>query len=268
MPTDALDPAELVHRLDLARTLAREAAEIILRHYSPLGHRFDAKPDGSPVTIADLQTEEHLRRRLALACPRDGLLGEEFGDQPGTSGYRWIIDPIDGTRSFVHGVPLFGTLIGLEFAGHRVAGVTHFPALGEQYFASRGGGAFLALRDHAPSPVRVSRVSSLADATLVTTDPAWMLRSPPEGFFARLAQSVRVLRGWSDCYAFAMVAAGRADIAIDPPMKPWDVAALEPLLLEAGASVTGWDGTPPTDGSRGLVACAPALWPALAGFLR
>lgn len=263
-----LDPAQLAPRLDLARTLAREAADIILRHYSPLGHRFDTKADGSPVTVADLETEQHLRDRLTKALPADGLLGEEFGDQPGTSGFRWVIDPIDGTRSFVHGVPLFGTLIGIEFNGQRAAGVAHFPALNEQYFAHAGGGAFLQIAGGQPRPLRASPVAAFDQATLVTTDPAWMLRSPPAGFFAELAQQCRVVRGWSDCYAFVMVAAGRADIAIDPPMKPWDVAALEPILREAGAHVSGWDGHPPTDGAQGLVTCTPPLWPLLAPRLR
>jgi histidinol-phosphatase len=263
--TPACDPRELAERFALAQTLASEAAELILTYYSPLGHRFEQKTDGSPVTIADLKTEELLRDRLARACPADGLLGEEFGDRPGRSGFRWVIDPIDGTRSFVHGVPLFGTMIGLEFRGERLAGVVHFPALGEQYAGCAGVGSTLrhrgvSGRSSEAVPLRCSRVGTLAEATIVTTDPAWMLRMPPVGFFAELCRRARVVRGWSDCYAFVMVAAGRADLAIDPPMKPWDVAALEPILREAGALSLDWSGGPAGDGSRGMVACTPGVW--------
>ena len=134
--------AELTDRLDFALQAARDASALILRYYQNADLAVELKSDESPVTAADRGAEELLRELIADAFPDDAVLGEEFGEQAGTSGYRWILDPVDGTKSFVHGVPLFGTLIGLEFGDECVAGVCRLPALGEVVYAARGSGAW------------------------------------------------------------------------------------------------------------------------------
>src|SRR5487761_451355 len=123
-------------RLELARAAAREAGAITLEYFRQNNYAVELKRDRSPVTVADRRAEEHLRRRIAAEFPADGILGEELGEQPGTSGYRWILDPIDGTKSFISGVPLYGTLIGVEFEGRSVVGVIRMPALDEMVSAA------------------------------------------------------------------------------------------------------------------------------------
>lgn len=267
-----LAPSELDQRLDLARHLAREAAALILTHYSPLGSRFDTKPDGSPVTIADKGAEELLRARLQRLCPSDAILGEEFGESPGSSGLRWILDPIDGTRSFVCGVPLFGTMIGLEDlhaaqpAQRFLAGVVRFPALHEEASARLGSGAFFAASGRPPAPARVSTIASLDAAILCTTDPRTFSERLGTARAAAALAPFKAVRSWSDCYAHIMVATGRAEAAVDAPMQLWDVAALAPIITEAGGTFTDWQGQP-TDGSQGAISTNTHLWPHLQPLL-
>src|SRR5262249_11417256 len=137
-----LDSSLLRSRLDLALRAARQAGDLIVEHYQAAGLTVDRKRDSSPVTIADRNAEQFLRREISTAFPNDAILGEEFGEQPGTSGFRWILDPLDGTKSFIHGVPLFGTLVGVEFEKRCVIGVCHFPALNETAWAATGQGAW------------------------------------------------------------------------------------------------------------------------------
>jgi histidinol-phosphatase len=260
-------PRDLDHHLALARDLAREAADFILARYSPQGCRFDTKSDGSPVTAADRGAEELIRRRLERERPHDAVLGEEFGPRDGSSGVRWILDPIDGTRSFVSGVPLFGTMIGVEVDGAFSVGVVRFPALDEELFARTGGGAFFRARHADPAPARVSSTANLADAVLCVTDPRVFVDALGPDRAARAAAPFKVVRSWSDCYAHMLVATGRADAAVDAPMALWDVAALAPIVTEAGGSFTDWHGHP-TTGPGGAVSTTPALWPALAPLIR
>lgn len=275
-PDPSLPQAETRARLDFARHAALQAQRFILKHFSPRGVRFDSKPDGSPVTAGDVGAEELVRDLIAKAWPDDGIIGEECGAHTGRSEYRWVIDPIDGTRSYIHGVPLFGTLIGVQkkapsndtraLDGWRcVAGVVRCPALNESAWAALGAGAWhewpvATGGSDAPQRIRVSATARLADASVSTTTPQAMLgagevSSGPDTrrFYESLNARVKLSRGWSDCYGFMLVATGRIDAMIDPPMKLWDVAALEPILLEAGGELTGWDGQP-TDGTTGAIA--------------
>lgn len=261
---------ETAARLDFARRLALEAQALILSHYAPGGSvRFQSKPDGTPVTAADVGAEELVRAGIARAFPADGLLGEECGHEPGTSDFRWVIDPIDGTKSFIHGVPLFGTLLGIQrragpedplaLDGWRsVAGVARFPALDECVWGSIGGdgdagGAFHASRhEPTPRPIRVSSVRTLAEAAVSTTSPRAMLTPERRAFYTAVCERCRLSRGWSDCYGHMLVATGQIEVMLEPPMKLWDVCALEPIVLAAGGRYTGFDGRP-TDGSTGAV---------------
>ena len=179
--------------MKLALQAGREAGRITLEHFRRGDLQVDRKGDDSPVTIADRRAEEHLRRRIAEAFPEDGILGEELPERPGASGFRWILDPIDGTKSFIHGVPLYSTLIGIEHDGRSVAGVILIPALDECVYAVEGGGAWYALQDQPPRPARVSACPSLAEG-LFRHQRDRQLRhgGPPRSVLS----SCRPLRAW------------------------------------------------------------------------
>jgi len=235
-----------VDELALARRAAEEAGRFALGHFKT-GLTVEAKADGSPVTLADRGAEERLRAVLGAACPADGILGEELGEVAGTSGRRWIIDPIDGTQSFIRGVPLWGVLVALEDRGECVVGVVALPALGETLWAARGGGAFVN-----GAPARVSAVRTLADATVLTSDGGPRhFGDKHAGFQALLGRAARH-RGWGDCYGYALVATGRAEVMLDPLMNAWDAAAVKPIIEEAGGTFCAWDGAPTIYGGSAL----------------
>jgi len=232
--------------LDVAIGAVEAAGRITLEYFRG-DLEVERKADASPVTIADRRAEESLRKTIAETFPDDAILGEEFGTQPGRSGRRWIIDPIDGTQSFIRGVPLYGVLLGLEDQGRCVVGAVAFPALGETYWAAQGAGAFLG-----GAPIRVSEVSRVADATLLTSD------AKPEHYddlyagYERLLRCSARQRGWGDCYGYALVARGAADVMVDPKLNPWDIAALIPILEEAGGTFFDWSGVTRIDGGSGI----------------
>jgi histidinol phosphatase-like enzyme (inositol monophosphatase family) len=229
------EPGELAELRAFAIDAARAAGRITLETFgSALG--FDTKPDGSPVTDADRRAEEYLRGRIAEACPRDGILGEEFGTVDGDSGRAWTVDPIDGTASFIHGVPLYGVLVGLLDGDEAVLGVIHFPALDETVAAARGGGCAWWQRGLDRSPTRVRPTVRLDQALVLSTDFSRL--EAPGAALERLARAAGRLRTWGDCYGHALVATGRAEAMIDPRMSPWDSAPLLPVVEEAGGRFT------------------------------
>jgi histidinol phosphatase-like enzyme (inositol monophosphatase family) len=232
---------DLEARFELALAAAREAGRSTLAHYQSESLAVELKGDASPVTVADRRAEQMLRDRISRDFPDDAILGEEFGEQPGTSGYRWILDPIDGTKSFVAGVPLYGTLVGVERDRRSVIGVIYLPALDECAYANTGQGAWHVRGQDAPRRARVSSCSKLSQAVLSTSE----LRYPTparQQALARLVQATRINRTWGDCYGYLLVATGRADVMIDPVMNVWDAAALQPILIEAGGTLTDWQG--------------------------
>jgi len=234
---------DLAARLQLAVSAAREAGQLTLGYYQRADLAVELKHDSSPVTVADRQAEQLLRDRISRQFPQDGILGEEFGETSGSSGYRWILDPIDGTKSFVHGVPLYGTLVAVECEQAGQIGVIQIPVLDECVYAARGQGAWFVRKGAAPVPARVSSCASLKQALLCTSE----LRFPtPERqqVLDRLVRATRINRTWGDCYGYLMVATGRADVMLDPIMALWDIAALQPILTEAGGSLTDWQGQP------------------------
>lgn len=226
-------PDEVREILDLAVTLAEEAGAVTLRHY---GRRVahDAKGDGTPVTVADREAEELLRRRIAERYPDHGVLGEEFGETHAGARVRWILDPIDATRSFMRGVPLYGVLLGVEIDGAATVGVAHFPPLGETVAAGLGVGCTWNGR-----PCRVSDATRLEDALVLTTDPKTVEGSRG---WAELQHRGGVVRSWGDCYGHALVATGRAEVMVDPIMNAWDSAPFLPIMVEAGGRFTSLDG--------------------------
>lgn len=254
-------------RLDFALKVSLEAAEIILSHYQSQTLGVESKADDSPVTVADKGAEQLIRAALAAEFPNDGILGEEFDDVASSSGYRWVLDPIDGTKPFIYGVPLFGTLIGIEFEGRMVAGVCRLPALKEVMYAVEGEGAWWKIGDAEPVRAQVSQETDLAHARLMFTEPTSDIRCGRGEVLPALLQKVRIARGWGDCYGHMLVATGRADIAVDPQMSPWDIAALIPIVREAGGSCTDWKGEENISGGDG-VSVTPALKAAVFELLK
>jgi histidinol-phosphatase len=225
-------------RYDLAIDAAQKAGDLARTYYETT-FAVEHKADNSPVTIADKQAEELIRSMVAKAFPGDGFLGEEFGDQPGTSGFRWVIDPIDGTKSFIRHVPIWATLIGLEYKGEQIGGVAYVPVLGMTYRALRGGGAFVNER-----PIRVSGVPKLAEAMLCYSSVGWFTRAGREQTFLELYRRTARQRGFGDFYGFVLVAEGAADVMLEHGVNPWDVAATKAIVEEAGGRFTDWDDNP------------------------
>ena len=237
---------ELQKLLDFAVEAARQAGEITMEYFqtalSP-----ERKPDRTLVTAADRKAEEKLRALIRETYPDHGILGEEFGEQRSDSGRTWIIDPLDGTASFVHGVPLFGVLLGLEIEGEVVLGVANFPALDEIVYAGRGMGCFWNGRR-----ATVSGVNDLKEALLLYTDGAAFEPNGRGPAFRHLIAATRMHRSWGDCYGHILVATGRAEVMLDPIMSVWDCAALLPILLEAGGTFTDWEGRPTIYGGNAI----------------
>jgi histidinol-phosphatase len=221
--------------LDFAVETASEAGRLALRHFRA-GVAVEWKADRSPVTAADRDAEALVRRLIEARFPAHAIVGEEMGESDRDSTYRWIVDPIDGTQSFIRGVPLWGVLLGLEIAGEMVVGVVRLPALDETIAAATGLGCWWNDR-----PARVSDVDRLNEALVLVTDTIDLSRRRP-GAFRALHARARSQRGWSDCYGHTLVATGRADAMLDPIMSAWDCAPLLPILREAGGTFTDWNG--------------------------
>ncbi|MCA1591627.1 MAG: histidinol-phosphatase [Acidobacteria bacterium] len=230
------DSHELQRLLDFSVAIAQEAGEITLRYFRKEVGTY-RKANDTFVTDADLEAEKFLRRAITESFPEDAILGEEEGERDGLSGRRWIIDPIDGTYSFVHGVPLYGVLVGLEIAGEPTVGVINVPALGEIVYAARGLGCFWN-----DSPARVSQTSSLDEALVLSTDFGTCAQHGFGHAADELQRRAAARRTWGDCYGYALVATGRADIMLDPVVAVWDCAALSPIVEEAGGTFTDWNG--------------------------
>jgi histidinol-phosphatase len=231
---------DLQSRLDLAVAIAREAGRSTLDFFRRVDLAVEQKSDLSPVTVADRQAEQMLRQRISSRFTTDGVLGEEFGETTGNSGYRWILDPIDGTKSFIRGVPLYGTLVAVEYGGRSLIGVIYIPALDECVYAAAGHGCWYERGNRPRESARVSSRASLAESLLSASET----RFPPprQEAYNRLQRASLVSRTWGDCYGYLLVATGRAEVMIDPIMHLWDVAALQPILEEAGGTLTDWQG--------------------------
>ena len=222
--------------LEFAVEVAWRAGRTALAYYQT-GIAAETKPDASPVTAADRAAEQLVRELIETRFPQDGIVGEEFGTVRGDATRRWIVDPIDGTRTFVRGVPFFGCLLALEENGEPLVGVMYFPALEDTIYAARGEGAWWNGRR-----ALVSDVTSLDQALVLTTDVDAITRQGYADGFQRLRSRAGMFRTWGDCYGHALVATGRAEIMLDPIMSVWDAAALAPIVDEAGGVFTSWSG--------------------------
>jgi len=235
---------DLESRLEVALELAKTAGKSTLEFFQKADLSFEKKEDSSPVTVADQNSEKIIRAGLADKFPEDGIIGEEYGTVEGSTGYRWIVDPIDGTKAFIAGVPLFGTMIGIEKDGKSRVGVVYIPGLDECIYAAQGQGAWYERPHHDPIQARVNKIGSLSEGVMVTSQVStFNKRNATQGFLELEGRSF-VTRTWGDCYGYMLVATGRAVAMIDPLMSIWDAAALQPIMEEAGGTFTSWTGEP------------------------
>jgi inositol-phosphate phosphatase/L-galactose 1-phosphate phosphatase/histidinol-phosphatase len=240
--------------LRAAVEISAAAAAIPLRYFRS-GVAVEDKADESPVTIADRETEQHIRAAIQARYPGHGILGEEFGPRKTESSFTWIVDPIDGTKSFISGSPLFGMLIGVLRDESPEAGVIRMPALGECFAGRRGGGATLN-----GAPIRCRPAPPLADARIYINEANQMMDADRDRF-ARLMSAGRLRRFAYDCYSFALLAGGHIDAAVDFDLKPYDYLPVVPVIEAAGGVITDWGGDRLGLSSDGTVLAAgsPAL---------
>lgn len=232
-------------RLGHAVDFARQAGQQTLELYRAAECGLEWKSDGSPVTQADRQAEQLLRDLIGQQYSDDAILGEEFPEKPGTSGHQWVLDPIDGTKSFVTGVPLYTTLVAVLKDDQPEIGVIYAPAAGEMVFAERGRGCWHVIDDSQPRPACVSQVDKLADSVFLTTSVRAFTTSRQEDarpVYDQLQSACRLSRTWGDAFGYLLVATGRAEVMIDPAMNLWDAAALQPVIEEAGGRFIDWQG--------------------------
>jgi len=238
--------------------LATASGETILPFFrTSLGIEDKKSKQGfDPVTEADRGAEAVMRRMIQASFPQHGIVGEEFGNEREDADYVWVLDPIDGTKSFISGFPIWGTLIALMHRGAPVYGMMHQPYIGERFTGDnrsatyRGGGGQRTLS--------VRRCESLGDATLFTTSPLLMNESD-RAAFTRVQDEVRLARFGGDCYSYCMLAAGHVDLVIETELKPYDIAALIPIITGAGGIVTTWEGKPAQQGGRIIAAGDPRV---------
>lgn len=222
--------------LEAAMDLARLTGDIALSHYRS-NLVVETKADGSPVTAADRAAETAAREWVGRLFPADGILGEEFGEERPGAARRWVIDPIDGTKSFVRGVPLWGSLVALCEGERVLTGAAYFPAVGEMIAAAPGEGCWWN-----GSRASVSPVSRIGASLVLTTDDRFLDVPARRSGWESVSRSAHVSRTWGDCYGYLMVATGRAEGMFDPILSPWDSAALQPIITEAGGVFTDWEG--------------------------
>ena len=222
--------------LDATREVARIAGAIALHHFRS-GISAESKADGSPVTVADREAERAARAWIERRFPSDGILGEEYGATRPESKRRWVLDPIDGTRTFVRGVPFFGSLVAVLDGEEVLAGSAFFPAVDELICAAPGEGCW-----YNSSRSAVSSVSRVSDALVLTTDERFTGKPELRPLWQQLANQAAMARTWGDCYGYLLVATGRGEAMVDPIMNPWDAACFLPIIEEAGGVLTDWKG--------------------------
>jgi myo-inositol-1(or 4)-monophosphatase len=237
---------ELQEMLSFAVATAQDAGRLTLGYFQG-GVRPEFKDDDSPVTVADREAERLIRERITGRYPQHGLLGEEYGEDNSGASHRWLIDPIDGTKSFVLGVPLYGVLLGLEIDGEITAGVAHFPALGETVWAGSGLGCYWNGRR-----CHVRDTPLLSGSTVSFTDAGNFAPAGRAAAWERISAATAYRVGWSDAYGHMLVATGRLDLMLDPLMNPWDCGPFPVLLGEAGGYFGDWQGNPTIHGGEAL----------------
>ena len=254
-------PDSLRNYLDFLVETAYLAGRKTLAHFQT-GVQADFKADRTPVTLADRAAEELIRQRIEARFPGHAIIGEEFGSSESQGAtHRWIVDPIDGTKSFMRGIPLYAVLLGLEIDGQVAAGVAYFPAMDEMLAAADGLGCWWNGR-----PAHVSSVPSLDQAWVTSTDPLSFDTTGKRAAWERLKQAAYHRGGWGDAYGYLLVATGRAEVMLDPIMEVWDCGPFPPILREAGGYFGDWKGNP-TIHAREALATSQALLPEVLAVL-
>jgi histidinol phosphatase-like enzyme (inositol monophosphatase family) len=242
---------------EFMRRIARAAAAETLPRFRQFGDISNKLAGGfDPVTEADREAEQAIRALIRTEFPDHGIVGEEFGSENPAASHIWVVDPIDGTRSFISGIPLWGTLVGLTAGGDAIAGMMAQPFTGELFYAT-GGEAWY----EGPGGTRqlvTRKTAALGDATLCTTTPA-LFQNGRRGAYERLEKSVRMPRYGTDCYAYAMIAAGHVDLVVEVGLQSYDIVALIPIIEAAGGMVTDWEGGPAENGGEIVAAATSAL---------
>lgn len=244
---------DLTPQRKLLHELATASAEFIAPYFGNPSTAVEFKEDESPVTAADRGAEKIMRAMITGRFPDHGIIGEEFGSENADAEWVWVLDPIDGTKSFITGVPLWTTLIGLLHHGQPVLGAINQPTLGQ-----------LAVGDNATTtlnglPIRCRATTQLSEATLVTSDHRNLAHHQPDSNTDALIDACRLYRTWADGYGYLMLAAGFVDIAMDPIVNPWDIAALVPVVRGAGGTITDWHGGAPYPAESTIAAATPEL---------
>lgn len=232
--------------LDAVAELARLMGATALAHFRT-AFQTEYKADGSPVTVADRGAEQAARDWITRRFPADGVLGEEFGELRPGAARRWIVDPIDGTKSFVRGIPLWGSLVAVCEGSRVLAGAACFPALDEMLAAAPGQGCWWN-----DAPCRVSECADLAAATVLTTDERFLGQPERGERWRALATRAAVARSWGDCVGYLLVATGRAEVMVDPVLSAWDAAPFLPIVVEAGGVFTDWSGAATIHGGSAI----------------
>ena len=249
MPAPALEPAATDRFIALAEACADAAGEILVRHFRT-AVAVDTKPDATPVTVADRDAEAAMRALIAGTLPDHGIVGEEMPPRNPGAEFTWVIDPIDGTKSFITGKATFGTLVALAHNGRPLIGLINQPIQRERWIGAEGRATVFN-----GAPARVRACSRVADAILYTTSP-YLFPGGDEDRFHRLRTRVRHALFGGDCYSYGLLALGHADIVVESGLKPYDYAALVPVIEGAGGVITDWDGQPLTLASDGRVLAA------------
>ena len=254
-----MDTQQLDQRLEVALSIVEAAGPIALRYFRRPLAVDDKAGDGAfdPVTAADREIERKMREQLAERYPQDGIYGEEERERSGTSGLRWIIDPIDGTRAFVSGMPAWGILLGCVAGAQCLLGVVHQPLLGETF---TGAGGHAEIRDaHGRRALQTRSVSRLSEAILYTTDPSMFPEAAERSVYEELASACRMRRFGGDCYAYCLLALGTIDLVVEGQLAPYDILPLITIVEGAGGVVSDWAGGPAHAGGRVVAAANPAL---------
>jgi histidinol phosphatase-like enzyme (inositol monophosphatase family) len=241
--------------LKSAHDLADLAQPEVLRHFrkTVAVDNKDAKGGFDPVTKADRGAERAIVRALKARFPGHGIVGEEFGTHAGAGRFQWVLDPIDGTRSYIIGSPMWGTLIGLLDGGRPVLGLMDQPFTGERFYCEAKA-SYVRVRDAKPAKLKTRACSKLEDAIFTTTHPDLFATGPQQAVLTALKSRVRMARYGTDCYGYCLLAAGFIDLVVEPDLKIYDIAALIPIIERAGGVVTTWDGRPATNGGNIIAA--------------
>ncbi len=242
--TNSESPSSLMQAV---AEVARVAGAVALRYFRSQSLEIRSKPNGSPVTNGDLASEQSARDWISTRFPEDGILGEEFGVERAHARRRWVLDPIDGTKTFLRGVPLWGTLVAVVEGGKVLAGAANFPALGELVCAAPGEGCWAN-----GERSKVSSIGRLSDALVLTTDETFTAFPARRSQWLELEKQSGMTRSWGDCYGYLLVATGRAEAMADAALSEWDAAAFLPIVEEAGGVFSDWDGQRRIDGGSAI----------------